>query len=317
MTPMAPSNTLKPGRIEEDIDRHIPALRNLAEIDIQIPFNLDSSNIGPDEWIALHALIVKNYDTYDGFIIIHGTDTLVYTAAAISYLTTAFSKPIIFTGSQRPLSAIRSDARMNLINAVELATMDIPEVTICFDNKLYRANRTIKQSIESYHGFDSPNYPPLARIGLSMKLFPNLFWIKKTNYRFEPVLNKNILIITLFPGSNFQQYLHFLEEDIAGIILQGFGSGNLPEISPNWISFVKKAVDNGKSVFIGSQSQHGTVDLNLYECGEKALDAGAVSLKDMTIEAALVKLMIVTGNFDDKDKIQHVMVDPLAGELTE
>lgn len=159
MTPMAPENTLQPGRIEQDIASHLPDLSKMAEINIEIPFNLDSSNIGPDQWGEIYALLEKNYAQYDGFIIIHGTDTLVYTATAISFLAAKYSKPIIFTGSQRPLSAIRSDARSNLINAVELATRDIPEVTICFDNKLFRANRTKKQSIESYHGFDSPNYP--------------------------------------------------------------------------------------------------------------------------------------------------------------
>ena len=317
MIPTAPDNTLKPGKIEEDIDCYLPALNDLAEIDIKIPFNLDSSNIGPEQWVELYTLVEQNYDLYDGFIIIHGTDTLVYTATAISYLLAKLSKPVVFTGSQRPLSAIRSDARSNLINAVELATKEIPEVAICFDNKLYRANRTKKQSIESYHGFDSPNYPPLARMGLNIQLYPNLFRTKDSNYVFKSIFNKNILIIPLFPGLDYKPYLYFLDSDITGIILKGFGSGNLPEISPNWISFVQESIDKGKSVFISSQSQHGRVDLTLYECGRKAMAAGAISLGDMTVEAALVKLMLLTGNFEDQNKIEQVMVHSLAGELSE
>ena len=317
MTPMAPENTLRPGQIEKDIARHLPELNNLADIHVEIPFNLDSSNIGPAQWTEIYHLIEKNYADYDGFIIIHGTDTLVYSATAISFLTTKYTKPIIITGSQRPLSAIRSDARSNLINAVELAIRDIPEVTVCFDNKLFRANRTKKQSIESYHGFDSPNYPPLAKMGLNIQLFPELFLKKRKNINISPNFDNNILIISLFPGCTYEPFLPFLDSECKGIIIKGFGSGNLPDVSAKWISFVEKAINRGKSVYIGSHSQHGNVDLELYECGRRAKEAGAISLGDMTGEAAVVKLMLLTANFKGKYGIEKRMRASIAGEISQ
>jgi L-asparaginase len=317
MTPMAPENTLRPGKIEQDIATHLPELNKLAEIHVEIPFNLDSSNIGPEQWIEVYRLLEKSYSEHDGFIIIHGTDTLVYSATAISFLTTKYTKPIIFTGSQRPLSAIRSDARSNLVNAVELATRDIPEVSVCFDNKLFRANRTKKQSIESYHGFDSPNYPPLARMGLNIQLFPELFLKKKKSINISPKFNNNILIISLFPGCAYEPFLPFLDSDCNAFIINGFGSGNLPDVSANWISFVERAAKLGKSIYIGSQSQHGNVDLTLYECGRRAKEAGAISLLDMTSEAAVVKLMLLSANFKGKYGIEKKMCESIAGEISQ
>ena len=170
MTPMEPEQTLKPGNIEEQIDVYIPRIREKVDISIKIPFNLDSSNIGPVEWRILYTLISEEVENYDGVVIIHGTDTLVYTAAALSFFLLDLKKPVILTGSQRPLSALRTDARGNLINSVELATYDIPEVLICFGDRLFRGNRTKKMSIESFQSFESPNFPPLANIGLNVNI---------------------------------------------------------------------------------------------------------------------------------------------------
>jgi len=317
MSPLEPSKTLRPGFIEKDIANYLPVLDKIANIDIITPLNLDSSNIGPEQWRLLHQLISDNYSKYDGFVIIHGTDTLVYTAAAISFLCRNNDKPVIFTGSQRPLSAIRSDARSNLINSVELATMNIPDIAVCFSNQLFRGNRTRKLSIESYQGFDSPNYPPLARLGLNIQINHQLFLKDKSSFSLKPDFKNNIMVIPLFPGLDFKPFINIIESDISSIILSGFGAGNIPDQNPDWIRFVELATKNNKLVFISSQSPHGMVDLDLYECGRKAREAGAHGLMDMTLETAVVKMMLLNANYKDNDKIRQIMIQPIAGEVSE
>jgi len=317
MSPADPAKTLRPGNLEAAIEKHLPALNSIAQIDIRIPFNLDSSNIGPEQWLEMHRIVAENEAEYDGFVLIHGTDTLVYTAAALSYTLADFKKPVILTGSQRPLSAIRSDARSNLINAVELATMPIPEVAICFDNKLYRGNRTKKISIESYQGFESPNYPLLATIGLKIHLRPENFFTKRTPVKFKPIFDLEVSIIHLFPGIKTKMFQYLLEKPIRSLIIAGFGSGNFPMYDNQWNSFITECIASGKLVCITSQSPHGRIDLNLYEIGKQALNAGAVGLDDMTLEASIVKLMLLQGNYDDPQKIKSLLGVSIAGEVTE
>lgn len=317
MSPLAPSKTLRPGLIEDQISQYLPSLKSVADVDIETPFNLDSSNIGPRQWQQLYHLINTHQANYDGFVLIHGTDTLVYTAAALSFLLPGLTKPVILTGSQRPLSAIRSDARGNLINAVELATRDIPEVAVCFNDKLYRGNRTKKMSTESYHGFISPNYPALATIGLNLGLRRQYFRQPDTRIILNPEFNTRILSLAVFPGMNFKSYIPAIGDAYHAIILAGFGAGNLPNSDPDWIQFIADAVARGILVAICSQSPHGTVDLDLYECGRQAGEAGALSLHDMTLEASIVKLMLLQGNFSEPDKIKSLLNKSIAGELTE
>ena len=317
MSPADPAKTLRPGNLEAAIEKHLPALNSLAQIDIQIPFNLDSSNIGPEQWIEMYRIIKTHEPDYDGFLLIHGTDTLIYTAAALSFLLTDFNKPVILTGSQRPLSAIRSDARSNLINAVELATMQIPEVAICFDSKLYRGNRTKKISIESYQGFESPNYPLLATIGLKIHLRPENFFRSRKPIDLEPVFDTGVSIIHLFPGINPEMYNYLIQKSVRSIVIAGFGAGNFPAYDKRWNDFFAACSAAHKLVCITSQSLHGKVDLELYEIGKQALDAGATGLSDMTLEASIVKLMLLQGNFDDPDKIRSLVQVSLAGELSE
>ena len=317
MSPVRPSKTLHPGNIAEDIAVNLPVLNEIAEIEIKIAFNLDSSNIGPEQWTEIYHIIASHYQAFDGFVIIHGTDTLVYSAAAMSFLFLQNNKPIIFTGSQRPLSAVRSDARSNLINAVELATKSIPEVCICFDNNLFRGNRTKKMSIESYHGFESPNYPALAQMGLNINLNKKYFLQEKSAVVLKPKFRTDIMVISIFPGLDYKPYIKMLDDETSGVILSGFGAGNVPEENPDWIQFIDYVTASKKMIFICSQSPHGTVDLDLYDCGRKAMEAGAISLQDMTLESALVKLMLLNGNFKNRVQINKMMHMPLAGEVTE
>ncbi len=317
MTPMEPEKTLKPGNIEKQIDTYIPRIREIADIAINIPFNLDSSNIGPGEWRILFTIIREEIDSYDGIVIIHGTDTLVYTASALSFLLLDLDKPVILTGSQRLLSDLRTDARNNLINSVELATYDIPEVLICFGNRLFRGNRTKKMSIESFQSFDSPNYPPLANIGLNVNVNTRFIIQEKSDLSLQPDFSQNILSLGVYPGLNPDTYNKLLTDTIRAIVIEGFGSGNLPATGSDWIKFISAAVDKNILVYLGSQSPHGITDLNVYACGRQAQDVGALSLGDMTTEAALVKLMLLLGNRDEMDTVRRLMDRSLAGELSD
>ena len=316
MNPMKPDKTLQPGELESIFDKYIPTLNTIANIEVKIPFNLDSSDIGPAEWKKTYEIVYQNKDKFDGFVIIHGTDTLVYNATALSFLLNDFYKPVIFTGSQRPLSEIRTDASSNLINSVELATLSINEVGICFGSNLFRANRTKKISIESYNGFDSPNCQPLATIGLNIKLNKTLLLQKQKDIQLKPVFDKNILHVRVFPGLNPEFYYDLVNDNIRAVVIEAFGAGNFPSKSSAWINFINKCTSSNKLVVIGSQSIHGMVDLELYASAKKAFNLGAISIHDMTFESALVKLMILFGNYTDLEKIKSIFNTPIAGEFT-
>lgn len=316
MNPMKPDKTLKPGELENIFEKYLPKLNSIANIEVKIPFNLDSSDIGPEEWKKTYEMVNQNKENFDGFVIIHGTDTLVYNATALSYLLTDFYKPVIFTGSQRPLSELRTDAASNLINSIELATNNIEEVGICFGSNLFRANRTKKVSIESYHGFESPNCQPLATIGLNISLNKNLLLQKQADIDLKPTFNSNILHIRIFPGLDANIMNSLINEGIKAVIIEAFGAGNYPSQSSAWINFIRGCIDSGKLVVIGSQSTHGKVDLELYSSAKEAYKAGAVSMQDMTFEAALVKLMILFGNYSDPEIVKSILNSSIAGEVS-
>ncbi len=315
MVPAEPKSILAPGNFQSQILINVPEIVRIADIDVEIPFNLDSSNIGINEWQILTELIHARMDEYDGFVIIHGTDTMVYTAAALSFTLRNLNKPVILTGAQRPLSKLRSDARTNLIDAVELATLDIFEVLIVFGQKIVRGSRAKKVSISSYDAFESPNFPLIGEIGLKIKLNQLLLYKSVEKYSFLPGFKQKALIINIVPSLNPEYYFPLLENDLEAFILAGFGAGNLPNTSPDWIPFIQNATKLGKSVFICSNSMHGSVDLSLYESGQKALEAGAVGLGDMTIESAYVKLLKILNITDIPGEIVSLMNENWAGEI--
>lgn len=312
--------TLAPSSFVQRIIEFVPEIKQIAEIESKIVANIDSSNIGIEHWIKIADVIAENYERFDGFVITHGTDTMVYTASALSFMLEGLSKPVILTGSQRPLSEIRTDARNNLINAVELATYQIPEVCIFFNNKLFRGNRTKKINIWGFDAFDSPNYPPLAEVGVGIEIHEKNF-LKRENKNF--IVTKNfsdkVFCVKVFPGLRVEYLMSLLDLDIKGFVIEAFGSGNLPNIEErSLIPFVKSAVEMGKVVAISTQAVYGKVDLALYQCGKDALDAGALSCKDMTTEAGIVKLMFLFGKYgDDVDKVIGEFYKPIAGEISE
>ena len=315
MTPVEPDEQLAPGNIQNRILQYIPEIENIANIDVIIPFNLDSSNIGIQEWDILSELIHKNIGKYEGFVVIHGTDTMVYTASALSFSLINLRKPVILTGSQRPLSKLRTDARFNLIDAVELASMELPEVLITFGQKILRGNRAKKISITNYNAFDSPNYPLIGEIGINIQINHEYVLNPKEDYFHERGFAKKLTVLSIYPSLNLDNYLPILDSDINGIILRGFGAGHLPTVLPNWMDFLKKARDLGIMIFIGSHSRHGGVNLDLYESGKEARKLGAIGLGKITIEAAYVKLMRIFNKTTEPDKVVELLNTNWAGEI--
>ena len=315
MVPVEPDQTLAPADIQDHILKMVPELQRLAEIDVLTPFNKDSSNVGIEEWDLLSELIYDRWKNYDGFVIIHGTDTMTYTASALSFSLRNLNKPIILTGSQRPLSQSRSDARLNLIDAVELSTMDLKEVLIVFNQKIFRGNRTKKISIKSYHAFDSPNFPPLGEIGVTIDIDYSRLLDNPGPVFHLPGFYPGVVVLAIQPSMHPEYFYPLFDQDVKVILLLGFGSGNLPFPRPDWLKFIKTSIDRGIPVFIGTQSIQGDVNLTLYECGRQALERGAQSIGHMTVEAAYVKLLKILRLTSHPDAIVRMFHENWAGEF--
>lgn len=315
MVPTEPDEILAPGNLQNQLLTHVPEIEKIANIDVNIPFNLDSSNIGIVQWNYLIDLVYENYHQYDGFVIIHGTDTMVYTAAALSFSLLQLEKPVILTGSQRPLSQLRNDARSNLVDAIELATMEIPEVVIVFGQSILRGNRAKKISISSYEAFDSPNYPAIGKIGVRIKLNNAFIYPSQRRLKVVKDFKPSVALINILPSLKPIHFERILEGDFKAFILIAYGAGTLPETKPDWFPFIDKALQREKAVFIGSQCNHGSTDLNVYESGKKALQKGVAELGEITLEAAYVKIMKILSLTDNHKSIYEQFTRNWAGEF--
>lgn len=316
MMPMEPSNTLAPGDIHEQIVTYVPEISQIAKIDITIPYNIDSSNITPFHWKKLVDILIKNQNKYDGFVIIHGTDTMAYTASALSFMLKGFNKPVILTGAQRPLAEIRTDARTNLVNSIEIATQDIQEIAVFFGYYLFRGNRCTKVSVSRYDAFDSPNFPPLAEVGIDIK-FNKVDPVPSSSMEIFTDFSNKIQIVHLFPGldSDYLEYVCSHPESRA-ILIRAYGAGNVPILDNSIIPAIRKAINAGKIVAVGTQAIHGKVTLDLYDCGEKILEEGAISCYDMTLEASITKMMYLLGKYNDNEVVKQKFTENLVGELS-
>lgn len=318
------SGTLKPFNFHDIYDL-IPTLRLF---DYRIDFHIfdkiiDSSNMDPGFWINLAKLIEEKYEAYDGFVIIHGTDTMAYTASALSFILENLNKPVILTGSQLPLGIIRSDGRDNFITAIEIAaskideTPVVPEVAIYFENRLFRGNRTHKINAENFEAFKSMNYPALAEVGVHIKYNYNM--IRNCNFRklkIHTSLDSRLTILKLFPGiprDIVETVLGF--KGLHSVIIETYGSGNAPDTE--WfIKALKSAIDQGKTLINVTQCQGGSVEMGKYETSRKMQEIGVISGYDITTEAAVAKLMFLHGNYEDKESIHDLLVQPISGEIT-
>lgn len=285
-----------------------------------IEFNplLDSSNITYLQWNMMAEAIRDNYDSYDGFVVLHGTDTMSYSASALSFMIEGLSKPVVFTGSQIPLCELRSDARDNLITSMLIAADGIvKEVSLYFGHELLRGNRSIKRSSDRLIAFSSPNYPPLATAGVDIEY--NTAMLLPENERpfsIREIKKSSIAVIKLIPGMSFDMYASIVEGNLDALVLETFGTGNIPNYDKALPPLLTKAIENGTAVVVLTQCPEGSVSLGAYETSSALAAAGAVSGNDMTTEATVAKLSYLLSMNISGGNMRRMMETDLRGELT-
>lgn len=286
---------------------------------------IDSSDADIPFWQELVRIIEINYNKYDGFVVLHGTDTMSYTASALSFMLENLGKPVIFTGSQLPIGMLRTDGKENLISSIEIAAAKddeeralVPEVCIYFESQLYRGNRTTKYNAENFRAFRSANYPVLADVGIHIRFNPDLIrypkWGKdfKVHYDMDP----NVAIVKIVPGMSVNNISILNKvEGLRAVILETFGSGNAPT-NGKFIDAVRQLVDNGIIVVNVSQCHAGRVDMDAYATGIALKKIGVVSGEDSTIEAALAKLYFLLGKYPDNNDVMVNMSKNIRGEIS-
>lgn len=319
------NGTLKPFRLERVV-KSIPSILELGiEIHaIELDEIIDSSNVTPTIWVELARIINQYYKEFDGFVILHGSDTMAYSASALSFLLENLSKPVIFTGSQLPIGLPRTDARENLITALTIAAMRnkdrlslIPEVCIYFEDRLYRGNRTYKYNSENFDAFVSRNYPILAEAGVRIRIFEERLLARPTaDFMVHTTMNPNVAVLKLFPGLLLKSYPKlFIQSGIEAVILETYGSGNGPT-NGDFLPAAKEMIDNGIIVLNITQCREGKVEMGKYETSEKLSGLGVISGADLTFESAITKAMFVLGSTTDPERRRQLLKIDLRGEMT-
>ena len=306
---------LEPGHYASALVERLPEYVGFAHIDSMILCNLDSSDVGPAQWTKLAEVIAQKRSEYDGFIVVHGTDTMPYTASALAFALEGLDKPVILTGAQRPMGALRNDARRNLADSIELATQDIPEVGICFDGVLIRGCRSCKVNTRAYHAFDSPGCEPLAKLGVDITLGKHIRH-PVSPFRCCPNFDANVMVLHVTPGMNATLLEPLIEGDkkLDGIVLIPFGVGTVPCQTGNLASWVAQATWRGIDVLVANAAI-GKIDLPLYENSQVLQDAGAISGGEIRMEAALVKLMHACATYKNKQERHEYLKWNVAGEM--
>ena len=309
----------------DNIYKHLPVLQNFGyQIDFY-SFNplIDSSNMSPDFWAMLAQKIADNYEQYDGFVVLHGSDTMAYTASALSFMLENLNKPVVLTGSQLPMGVVRTDGRENFLAAIEIAaakeddTAIVPEVCIFFQDQLLRGNRTTKFNAENFNAFASTNYPGLAEVGVHIKY--NKDRILKPNFKklkLHTNMDRNVGILKLFPGISQEFVCHALRTPgLKAMVLETFGSGNATT-APWFLDALKEAIGRGLIILNITQCKGGSVEMGRYETSLDMARIGVVSGYDLTAEAAVSKLMYLMGEGLSREKVIDLLGVSIRGEMT-
>lgn len=286
---------------------------------------IDSSDMSLRRWAQLVRIIADNYEAYDGFVVLHGTDTMAYTASALSFMLENLTKPVILTGSQLPIGQLRTDGKENLLTSIELAAAFgedgrpmVPEVCIYFSGRLLRGNRSTKESADGFNAFNSFNYPHLCEAGVEFQFNPH--YILKPDYS-KPMIphmsmDPNVVVFSLFPSIQENVVRHMFEApELRGIVMRSFGSGNAPQ-KPWLMRLLKDATQRGVTVVNISQCVAGFVKMGRYDTGFQLQDAGVVSGGDSTVESAITKLMFLQAHYKDVRAIRSLMGRSICGEIT-
>lgn len=306
-------DALKPGSFFRTVRERVPELTKLAHIEFEVFSNLDSCEMQPELWSRLATTVAERLPRFDGVVITHGTDTLADTACALSFMLQGLDKPVVLTGAQRPLGEIRTDARLNLIDAVTSALHGPKEVTVCFDSHLYRGNRVRKVSIAEYDAFDSPNHPVLGVLGVDAKFEPGL--PRRGRLQLKAGIDPRVFLLRVFPGLDPSLPLSILPH-VKGLVVEAYGAGNFPSeasLGRSLTPVFERARALKIPVVVVSQAPRNGVDLSLYESGNAARKTGAISGGDLTVSAAVVKLMHGLAHYRG-DALRKYLERSVAGE---
>lgn len=312
------NGTWKPGELTvTGILSFVPQINGLFEIEATNLFRMDSTNMQPENWLTLAQTIYHKINDFDGIVVTHGTDTMGYTAAALSFLIQNLNVPVVFTGSQVIPSNIGTDARRNIIDAMRVAgTANLAESVIVFNGKILRGNRTKKFREIDFDAFECVGMPPLGKVEQEIKLTGNQVKRSKRKPKLFNKIETNVALVKIHPGFNPQRLENLIDSEVKGLVLEGYGSGNVPTEKRNIVKMIQKATEKEIPVVITTQCTLGASWVYLYEAGVKALEAGAIAGHDILSETALVKLMWVLGQTTKIEKVKQMMKTNYAGEIT-